>query len=229
MQATGAELVLASHDHDDERFTSQYADDDRDDITGANMKDNTSSSSRLFFALWPDDATRTALTQLQTSMHGRKVSYNNFHLTLAFLGQQAAAILPAAKEILAHLAASDILITLDKLGYFSRNHIAWVGPHETPEALLALYQDLCTELKKHGIGYTASSSFKAHVTLARDASLPPDVVFDPIDWRADEVALVQSITGAGGSEYRVLASRSLGEVLRVPGEVIGEQISGGAR
>ena len=41
---------------------------------------------RLFFALWPDDPTRSALAQLQTPIRGRITPYEHLHLTLAFLG-----------------------------------------------------------------------------------------------------------------------------------------------
>jgi len=186
------------------------------------MSKHTTESMRLFFALWPDDATRTALMQLQAPMHGRRVPYNNLHLTLAFLGQQPTAALPALKNVLAHLSLPDLMLTLDKLGYFPRNRIAWVGPYRTPDALTSLYQDLCRSLTENGIAFTPPSSFKAHVTLARDASLPADMVFDPISWRAEEVALVQSITGPGGSEYRVLAVQALGKPERVSGDEVGE-------
>ena len=190
------------------------------------MSKHTTESMRLFFALWPDDATRTSLMQLQAPMQGRKVPYNNLHLTLAFLGQQPIAVLPQLKDMLARLSPAEFVLTLDKVGYFPRNRIAWVGPHQTPDGLMSLYQTLCAALAESGIVFTPPSSFKAHVTLVRDASLPADMVFDPITWHADEVALVQSITGPGGSEYRVLASRTLTDAVRVPGEVIGEQMSG---
>lgn len=175
------------------------------------MKIPSTESLRLFFALWPDDATRTGLMQLQSSIRGRLVTYRNLHLTLAFLGQQPTAALPALKTILTHLTSSPVTLRLDRVGYFARNHIAWAGMHSVPEALLRLQEELASALQRHGIASDSQQSFKPHITLARDASLPPDLVFTPIEWRASQVALVQSITQAEGVIYQVLASRSLDE------------------
>jgi RNA 2',3'-cyclic 3'-phosphodiesterase len=175
------------------------------------MKMPSTESLRLFFALWPDDTTRTALMQLQSSIRGRLVSYSNIHLTLAFLGQQPTAVLPAAKTILTHLTSSPVTLRLDRVGYFARNRIAWAGMHSVPEALLRLQEELASALQRHGIASDSQQAFKPHITLARDASLPPDLLFTPIEWRASQVALVQSTTQAEGVIYQVLASRSLDE------------------
>lgn len=182
------------------------------------MNSSKTESLRLFFALWPDDATRTALMQLQASIHGRIIPYENLHLTLAFLGRQPATLLPDLKEILAHCTSETAILTLDRLDYFTRNRIAWAGTHQAPDALVQLVLELTRALAPHGIGLNEPHNFKPHITLARDASPPPDMVFDPIVWRADRVALVQSTTSAEGSIYQVLASRSLAERCRLPDE-----------
>jgi 2'-5' RNA ligase len=175
------------------------------------MNANTTESLRLFFALWPDDETRTALTQLQVPIRGRKIAYDNLHLTLAFLGQQPASVLPALKQILTHLSPSTPILTLDRIGYFSRNRIAWAGMHAVPDTLLKLQQELAQAIAQHEISFNNQHDFKPHVTLARDATLPPDIIFTPIDWRASQIALVQSATQAEGANYEVLATRSLDE------------------
>jgi 2'-5' RNA ligase len=139
-------------------------------------------TTRLFYALWPDDATRTALMQLQINFGGRLTRYENLHITLAFLGEQPTALLPALKDLLDHLPKSEMTVTLDRLGYFPRNHI----------------------------------------TLARDASPPPDIVFNPIIWQVNQAVLVQSKTQPDGISYRVLASRSLDEEVWTP-NALGER------
>lgn len=175
------------------------------------MNANTTDTLRLFFALWPDDATRAALQQMQAHIKGRLIPYDNLHLTLAFLGSQPASIISSADDILARLAAPAMQLTLDRLGYFSRNHIAWAGIHQPPAGLLALQQEIANALRKHNISFDSQQSFKPHITLARDASPPPDISFTPIQWRASQVALVKSVTNAEGARYEVVASRSLDE------------------
>jgi len=175
------------------------------------MNPGKTESLRLFFALWPDDATRTELMRLQASIRGRLIPYSNLHLTLAFLGQQPAALVPDLQEILSRLAAETANLKLDRVGYFSRTHIAWAGTHETPQELLQLAQELTLALAQHGIRLNNPRDFTPHITLARDAAPPQDFNFEPIAWRAHQAALVQSDTMPEGSVYRVLASRSLDE------------------
>jgi RNA 2',3'-cyclic 3'-phosphodiesterase len=182
------------------------------------MNANTTETLRLFFALWPDDATRTALQQLQVTMRGRIIPYNNLHLTLAFLGQQPVSLVTVAKDILSHLKAPPVSLTLDRIGYFRRNRIAWIGVHQPPTELLQLHQELAEALHQASVSFDNPQTFKPHITLARDASLPPDISFTPILWRADHVALVQSVTSAEGARYQVVASRSLDEACWTPDE-----------
>lgn len=176
------------------------------------MADTSNARSlRLFFGLWPDDATRAALMQLQAPMRGQLVPYANLHLTLAFLGQQPDSRLPMLEDILKRLPVSSITLRLDRAGYFPRNRIAWVGMHEVPQVLLTLQQELMKSLAERNIMRDTEQDFTPHITLARNASLPPDIVFAPIVWHADQIALVQSVTSSAGSQYQVLASRSLAQ------------------
>lgn len=182
------------------------------------MNARTPESLRLFFALWPDDATASALRQLQTGMHGRLTAYSNLHITLVFLGQQPVSLLPDLKDILAHLPRSEITLRLDHVGYFRRNRIAWVGARELPQGLLSLQQHLVDALRERNVEFRLEHDFKPHITLARDASMPADMTFEPIVWRANQVALVKSVTTAEGSRYSIVASREIDKDARVVDE-----------
>lgn len=173
---------------------------------------------RLFYALWPDDATRSALLKLQAPIQGRITPAEDLHLTLVFLGTQAAAALPALQALMARLPAAAIALQLDCLGYFPRNGIAWAGMQHPPDTLAALQQALLAALAQQSIAVDQTVRFKPHVTLARDAdasavavavAVAPDMT--PILWRADHVALVQSTSSGTGPRYRLLASRRLAD------------------
>lgn len=179
------------------------------------MSSTPSENMRLFLALWPDDTTRNALLQLQAPLRGRLVPYENLHLTLAFLGPQPPSVAEACKDILMRLQSPAIELRLDKVGYFARNRVAWVGAHAAPPALERLHEELGEALAHHGIE-RERQQFKPHVTLARDASMPTDMTFTPILWRASLVTLVRSRPTTAGSVYEVLAQRSLDADLKIP-------------
>lgn len=166
-------------------------------------------SLRLFFALWPDDATRSALQQSQSVLGGRLVPYENLHLTLTFLGQQPAAVVPTLTDVLTHMPAAVLTLDLDRIGYFMRNRIVWAGSHRMPEALNVLHEELQQALRKQAVNFEAEQNFKPHITLARNAPPPPDTGFTPVTWHADRIALAQSVTTPEGPVYRLIASRSL--------------------
>jgi 2'-5' RNA ligase len=163
---------------------------------------------RLFYALWPDDATRSALLALQSQLpDGRPVPADNLHLTLAFLGQQSATTLPVLRNMLAHWPDFDCALQLNKFGYFQRPRIAWIGMHEAPAPLLALRHALLCILDDEGIALPGEQgSFVPHVTLMRKAQAPPQQDAPPVIWRATRIVLAESLQLSGGVSYRVLAS-----------------------
>lgn len=166
-------------------------------------------SLRLFYALWPDAQTRAALVRLQVAVEGRKTLPRNLHMTLAFLGQQPRALLPRLQEILLQLPDCGFMLELDRLDYFKRKRIAWAGASLIPNALGTLQQSLTRALEQQEIEYDRQADFKPHVTLAREAQAPHETSFPAILWRADQVALVQSVQQADGIQYRLLTSRTL--------------------
>ena len=164
---------------------------------------------RLFFALWPDDATREALQRLQTAIAGRRTAYGNLHITLAFLGRQPASQVPALLSILNGLSGTAMPLIIDRVGYFSRNRIAWAGMHAVPPALHNLQRRLDGALAAGNIAFDRRTEFKPHITLARDADAPLDLPFDPFDWEVRTLALVHSVAQAGRHVYKVVAERAL--------------------
>ena len=168
---------------------------------------SNTQTMRLFYALWPDQATRAALTAWQAQVQGRKTLADNLHITLAFLGQQPIALLPALKAILKQLPPAELTLVLDRIGYFPRHRIVWAGASALPEALLSLQQTLLQALAQHGMALTDQPGFQPHVTLARDALRPPEIALQPVIWRVRQMVLVQSSTQAQAAFYRVLASR----------------------
>lgn len=160
---------------------------------------------RLFYALWPDAATRAALARWP--VQGRRTDAAQLHLTLAFLGPCDPALLPQLEHILRQLPPSHFVVALDRLGYFARHRIAYAGMGAVPPQLRTLQHALADALRPLGLAPTGA--FHPHVTLARAAMPPTDAAPEPVSWPVRQVALVASETGAAGTHYRVLALREL--------------------
>ncbi len=169
----------------------------------------TPKQRRLFYALWPDEITRSALARVQFELHGNKTRYRNFHITLAFLGDQPEAMLPELQTILTQLDGSEMNLELNRVGYFARQRIAWAGMRQEPPALKQLQTDLTAQLSGHHVRFESRALFRPHITLVRDADDPGMVEFPPIVWHAKQVTLMQSETLEDGLQYKVLASHWL--------------------
>lgn len=173
---------------------------------------SSSASLRLFYALWPDEATRTALAGLLTPPgqpgHGRPTAPENLHLTMAFLGMQPAQVVPALEQVLHAISFPELRLQLDRYGYFQRARIAWLGMKHPPPSLLQLQRELSAALRQCGIGHDKESTFRPHVTLARNAPAAPSGKEAGIIWQAPQLALVHSTTTPHGPIYQVLAQRA---------------------
>ncbi|GHB13545.1 RNA 2',3'-cyclic phosphodiesterase [Salinicola rhizosphaerae] len=168
-----------------------------------------STSLRLFFALWPDDASRRALAAEAENLAPRCGGYplpaENLHITLAFLGSVDASRLTPLLELTQTWPALESVWTLDRLGHFPQPRIVWAGGAAAP-ALSALYEALWSRLSSHGFK-PPHRAFTPHVSLVRQATRPASrsSLATSIQWRFDHLALVASARGESGSRYRTLA------------------------
>lgn len=174
-------------------------------MTDSTIECAAAPSIRLFYALWPDEATQTALIRLQAHIQGRKTPRENLHITLAFLGGQPRDRLPVLAQILHSLAPANLVLELNRLGYFRRKRIAWAGMHVLPDPLISLHRTLTEALILHGIDFDSTSTFRPHVTLARDAAAPDEMPFETVAWRTSRIALIESVTLPEGPLYRTVA------------------------
>lgn len=175
---------------------------------GSDMK-NLSAQSRLFYGLWPDPATRSALAALQAAVGGTPSRPDKLHLTMAFLGQRAASDLPMLTSILQTLPAQAMHLCFDHYSHFPKAELSWAALRQAPPELLALRAQLMAQLAAAGLAPAFEHDrFTPHVTLARKAGPPPAAPFAPVTWHATQLVLVESVKSSG--DYHVLASRELG-------------------
>jgi len=171
---------------------------------------------RIFFALWPDAGARDALSALArdtaAQAGGRAPSAGNVHLTLAFLGDVAAARLAALHLIGPAVAAAvpPFTLTFDRVGAFGDGRIAWAGASAPPRELQRLVQLLTGALAQEGFP-TERRAFHPHVTLARRCRRPAGTgTIVSIAWSVERITLNASERSPRGPEYCELGAWPLG-------------------
>lgn len=163
-------------------------------------------NERLFFALWPGDRVREAVAARLSSIpvQGRAVPRSNWHVTLAFLGETAPERRRAYEAAAETVAARPFELVLDRLGYFHRPRVFWLGAGTVPGELAALHADLNALLAEQGFE-PDRRPFRAHLTLARKMPSPGDLPsVSPIGWPVTDFCLIRSDLDRGGARYTVL-------------------------
>ncbi len=167
-------------------------------------------SLRLFFALWPSAAERTALAAwlppLRERCGGRAMRADTLHATLVFLGDVAEHRLEALYLAAQETDFGGFALNLTTAHYWGHNHIVYAAPDVIPAQLADLVGELERNLRRHRFRFE-QRSYKPHVTLLRhakwsDLELPP---VPAVRWRVRSFALVQSLSDEQGARYKVLA------------------------
>lgn len=166
---------------------------------------NYPDSSRLFFALWPDELTRLELRRLSQAIEAkgfRPVQPQNVHVTLVFLGRVETTSELLIKNGVTGISAKPFVLTFDQLSYWSKPRILCLTCSQTPDEVELLVTALNREVAGCGL-QTENRPYRPHITLARHAHYLPDMSFEPIVWRAGSFCLVESCSEPGGVNYKV--------------------------
>ena len=161
---------------------------------------------RLFFALWPPSELQGKLAAWakQAAGRGRAMRRENIHLTLAFLGDTKASLVPDLIALARDLAFAPLRLSLDRIGYWKHNRIIWCGAEQDPPALSGLVSELRARLDSGGIAYDYKP-FVSHVTLVRNAAgLDAAPAWVPLLWELADFALVTSVRVEGRVSYQLL-------------------------
>jgi 2'-5' RNA ligase len=182
---------------------------------------------RLFFALWPDEALRKALTDATRdalrACGGRPVPSERLHITLAFLGSVPERRIPELTQIAGPLAAAfspnevPLRLTFDHIERWKKPQVISALAREESAGVIALSESLKNALAGAGfspdlkgpwsVGANMVERFRPHVTLARKVMHPiRSVDIHPVLWSFTEFVLVESRTEPRGAVYRVLDS-----------------------
>jgi 2'-5' RNA ligase len=147
---------------------------------------------RLFIAVNLDESAKRALLNLQETLRAqvKKGSFTrpeNFHITLAFLGETPADRVPMVQAAIAGVAHPDgkaahssFTVSFNKTGCFSHSgkELWWLGAADS-ERLRALQDDVCAALDRAGLDFDRRA-FNAHITLAREIKHSSPIELPPV-------------------------------------------------
>lgn len=169
---------------------------------------------RLFFALCPDPDTRSLLADaasaLRLSGHARRVPPENYHLTLAFVGEVSESQQASLVEIGRAQRAAACSFKVDALDYWPEPKVIVTLASEPPQPLVGLSARLQQAVALRGRNpgrpiVRTDAPLRAHVTLARKVAQAPVLqAMSPIHWRARSFCLMCSDTSGSHSVYTVV-------------------------
>ena len=167
---------------------------------------------RLFFALWPDVDTRAqianAAVALRLAGDAQPVPRENYHVTLAFVGEVTTSRLAVLQQIGRGQRAAGCTIRFDANDYWPDHQVAVAVAREAPAALTLLWTQLHRDLALHQAALNLRyprSSLRTHITLARKVAQAPVLqAMSPLHWNARSFSLVRSDTSGARSVYTVV-------------------------
>ena len=175
----------------------------------------------LFFALWPDDATRAGLIERaglikqQQPTAGTWFDADRYHLTLHAVKakpEHETAWIDKARAAAAQLQAAPFDLQVDRAGSFpNQDRIPWwLGCTQTPEGLRLLWRELRDGLRHRGVPLFATA-LTPHLTLIYNArrELPGRPV-PPLTWAVRDFVLLRSRQGDPSEKGSSLAYELLG-------------------
>lgn len=155
---------------------------------------------RVFYALTFSDDTKHRLSRYrdiisEKSSKGKFIDESNIHLTLEFIGEVTPDDLPLYENILSDLAFSEVTLTINSFGKFTKKNkdIIWLGIKPN-NSLNDIVSKIDKELLNHNL-IEQQLEFIPHITLGRgivfDGELE-DYAIKPFDVPVVSVALMVS-------------------------------------
>jgi 2'-5' RNA ligase len=173
----------------------------------------TGARLRLFFAATPDPVAREQVAAVSQSLSlepgARRVPRENYHMTLAFVGDVAVSQLPDLLEVGAAQKERVFSVAFDAYEYWPKPGVIVAAARLIPAELHRLWRQLHQDLAEHAWALE-SERLRPHVTLARKVSQPPVLqAMSAFDWRVRDFCLMRSDTSGIRSAYTVVDTWSL--------------------
>ncbi len=173
---------------------------------------------RLFYAVTFTDGTKEALIPYRdmiadSSLKGRFVAKENFHLTLEFVGEVSLAGLTLYIKVLESLKVPELSLQASYIGSFKKQNkeVVWMGIGLNP-GLNELQEFLVEQLKDRGFE-PIQHHYKPHITFGRQVMLLgnlEELVIAPLNIKPHSIALMESKKVGGKLMYQSVAEILLG-------------------
>jgi 2'-5' RNA ligase len=160
----------------------------------------------VFFALTPPPAVQIELADAQERLAAvaRRVPPENFHLTLAFLGEQPDDRVALARDLVNGLELPPLTLRLCRPGWFSGAGVGWLGPLNSPAPLLCFQAALSERLRRAGFKLDGRP-WEPHVTLYRGLRKPlGNITLEAIVWPVRSFVLMRSESIESGVRYAAI-------------------------
>ncbi len=164
------------------------------------------ATNRLFFALWPDPATRDklhAVGQHAKLATARIIPAQNLHMTLVFLGNSGDVQRQQLLQKAADVSGRALMLEINVSGVWKKLQLFWLAPSRPSPDLAALQSRLAALAGACGFAIE-SREYRPHITLARKVNTAIQAEFLPIRWNIGDFCLIESITRKEGAEYRII-------------------------
>jgi 2'-5' RNA ligase len=163
---------------------------------------------RLFFAAFPDMEARRRIASVAQALGvappSSIVPHENFHMTLAFVGEQSETTLPTLLKIGAAQRTRAFTLRFDAYEYWPGSKVVVAAARDYPVALGQLWRGLRAMLEQHELA-PAPQPLRPHVSLARKVpQAPVPQAMSAFDWTVRGFSLMQSTTTTARPIYTVL-------------------------
>jgi len=163
---------------------------------------------RLFFALWPDARQRERLRDWAAPMvkdvEGKVVFRGNWHVTLAFLGDTPAELVPGLKEQAEAIPFEPFRLRFDRIEFWARPKIACLVPSIVPPELQQLVSQLNAVLTDVGMP-PEDRTYRPHMTFVKGArQFEKQRLAQPLTFEWTGFELLESISERGDVRYMPL-------------------------
>jgi RNA 2',3'-cyclic 3'-phosphodiesterase len=166
---------------------------------------------RAFLGLSVDSQTATAIADWRKQALpdvAHSVATENFHITLAFLGQINLLQQQALEQLISTMpVCRGFSVTLNTLGHFPKAKVLWLGCSHVPQSLAKLAAQLATNAIRAGIPI-AEQAYQPHLSLYRKCSMPltPSIPITPIKLGINNFHLFESVSSDSGVRYLIRRS-----------------------